>query len=60
MDRAWALVLAVAAVATVWITPSVPTHTAIGVGLIAAGTTRATVWLVRHERAVRRVRARVT
>ena len=60
MDRAWALALTVAAIATVWILPSVPTHTAVGVGLIVASTTRATVWLVRHERAVRQVRARAT
>ena len=60
MDRAWALVLAVAAVATVWILPSVPTHMAVAVGLITAATTRATVWLVRHERAVRQIRTRAT
>lgn len=60
MDRAWALALAVAAVATVWMLPSVPTHTAAGLGLIAAAATRASVWLVRHERAVRQIRARAT
>jgi hypothetical protein len=60
MDRTWALALAVAAAATVWLLPSVPTHSAVGFGLVAAAATKAGVWLVRHERAVRQIRTRAT
>ena len=60
MDRTWALALGVATVATVGLLPSVPTHSAVGMGLIAAVTTKAGIWLVRHERAVRQIRTRAT
>lgn len=60
MDRTWALALAVAAATTVGMLPSVPAHAAVGLGLVAAATTKAGVWLVRHERAARRIRTRAT
>lgn len=58
MDRPWALVTVLAAVASVWLLPTVPTLAAAGLGAIAAATTKAGVWVVRHERAARRIRAR--
>ena len=58
MDRVWVVVLVGAAVASVWLLPGVPTQTAVGLGLIVAVTSKAGVWLVRHERAVRRIRTR--
>jgi hypothetical protein len=52
-------VIAAAALASVWLLQAgMPAPAAAGLGAIAAATGKAGVWIVRHERAVRRLRAR--